>query len=163
MPITSTYLAPLLAFFVPPAFLGPAAPNKSSILLELLRLVGGRDPGPGGPPPSAGALAVLVLDTERSIETGPAGGPRAPLAVPGRELDGDDDGGPMPRLAERGGPAGGALARPAAPGEEGIAACGGPGLALTERGAALGGGAVVFLTASSGPAFLLTQRLSSGS
>lgn len=107
---------------------------------------------------------MLVLDTERSIETGPAGGPSGPPAVPGRELDGEAEdgggGGPIPRLAERGGPAGGALARP---GEDGVVACGGPGLALTERGAALGGGAVVFLGVSSGPAFLLTQRLSSGS
>jgi len=150
--MTSTYLAPFLAFLAAPGFLGPtAAPSKSSMLLELLRLVGGRD-SPAAPWPSGGALAVLVLDADRSMATGPGGG--GPLSE-------------GPRLAARGGggapPAaggGGALARPpASVDDEG----GEAGLALTERGAALGGGGVAFLAVSSGPAFLLTQRLSSGS
>jgi hypothetical protein len=58
--MTSTYLPPLfLDFAVPPAFLGPIEPSRSSILLALLILVAGREGGaePGGPPaipPSGG-------------------------------------------------------------------------------------------------------------
>ena len=111
-----------------------------------------------------GALAVLVLDTERSMPTGPGGGP-PPLGA--RRLGSDppgsvDDG---PRLTDRGGPVGGALARPSpAPGGARRALGGGAGLEEAERGAPFGGGGVDFLTLSSAPpALLLTQRLSSGS
>lgn len=169
-PITSTYLAPLFAFFAP-AFLGPpapAAPNKSSILLELLKLVPGLLPT-GGPPTDI-PLAVLVFDTDRSIATGP-GGAGTPSPPAGKLVSDDDASGgggadSGPRLAARGGPVGGALARPGSgPGPPPI---GGPGLAETDRGApppaaARGGGGAGFLAASSGPAFLLTHRLSSGS
>lgn len=129
-----------------------AAPNKSSILLELLKLVPGLLPVPP-------VDATLPFDTVRNIATGPGGGAINPPAS-----DGDADGG-EPKLAARGGPVGGALARP----DSGPAMGGGPGLAETERGAPpggaapRGGGGAGFLAASSGPAFLLTQRLSSGS
>jgi hypothetical protein len=120
------------------------------MLLELLSAVGLG----GGGAPSGGALAVLVLETERSMDTGPGGG--------GTRLLSEAEVGGPPRLwlAARGGPlVGGAL--PARDGSDG-----GPGLALTECGMpppALGGGGVDFLVRSSGPEFLLTQRLSSGS
>jgi hypothetical protein len=124
---------------------GPAALSKSSMLLELLRLVAGR---------LGGALALLVLDTERII----GGGPRELTSVVGL---GPAGGGVM---VDRGGAMGGALARPASRPAIGGPPMGGAGVADTERGAALGGGGVDTLACwSLGSAFLLTQRFCSGS
>lgn len=150
--MTSTYLALFLGFLAP-AFLGPAALNKSSILLELLSLDVGLP---------AGALAVLVFDADRIIIGGASVG-NPPPAPP-----------PSEGVVDLGGPMGGALARPAS-NPDGVGAeppMGGPppdegeaGLAETERGMLLGGGgvAVVLAWASLGSAFLLTQRFCSGS
>lgn len=68
--ITSTY-RPLFRAFFWPAFLGPGAPSKSSILLALLILVAGLLGGPV----DGGADVVLLLDTDRER---PVGG--APIA-----------------------------------------------------------------------------------
>lgn len=151
--MTSTYRALFLGFLAP-AFLGPAALNKSSILLELLSLDVGLP---------AGALAVLVFDADRIIMGGASDG-NPPLPPP-----------PSDGVVDLGGPMGGALARPASK-PDGVGAeppMGGPppppdegeaGLAETERGMLLGGGGVAVLAwASLGSAFLLTQRFCSGS
>ena len=103
-----------------------------------------------------GALAVLVFETERIIAGGPS------------ELTSDIDGvspGGGGVIVDRGGPIGGALARPASGLEVGPGgAIGGAGLDDTERGIPLGGGGVAFLASLSlGSAFLLTHRFCSGS
>jgi len=142
--ITSTYLALFLGFLAP-GLRGPAAPSKSSMLLAVLKLVAGR---------LGGALAVLWLDAERIIIGGAA------------RLFSDAEGGRPADvggvMGDRGGPGGGALARPVMSPPIGG---GGAGLDDAERGAPpLGGGGVAFFAAlSSGLAFLLTQRFSSGS
>ncbi len=141
--MTSTYRALFLGFFAP--LRGPAALNRSSILLELLRLVVGR----------LGALAVLVLDTERIIGGAPSDGGAWRLPTEGEGLRVGPGGGVM---VDRGGPAGGALARPASGLD--VGAVGSAELELTDRG----GGGVAFLASwSFGSAFLLTHRFCSGS
>lgn len=133
--MTSTYLAPFRGFLAP-GFRGPAELSRSSMLLELLRVVAGRLPAAAAD--CGGALALLALDADRSMATGPGGGA---LARPASAA---------PAAGGRGGPA-------AADGGAGA------GLELAERGVALGGGGVAFLAVSSALAFLLTHRLSSGS
>jgi hypothetical protein len=89
-----------------------------------------------------------------------AGGPRELTSKDGLRPPG---GGVM---VDRGGPIGGALARPASGFEVGAGGppMGGAGLEDTDRGAALGGGGVAFLASLSfGSPFLLTQRFCSGS
>lgn len=150
-----------------PLFLGPAAPNKSSILLvELNGLLA----------PAGGALAALVLDIVRCSAEGipgdksPAlGGPLPPgvggptaLGGPEATLFSEAEGMSADGL---GGPAGGALARPGVLGALPPMPMGGAGLEAVERGMPpLGGGGAAFLAAwSSGLAFLLTHRFCSGS
>ena len=116
------------------------------MLLVALKLVGGLLGGPDTP---------LVLETERSIGGAPPGGADAP-------------GGPAwePGVSGLGGPPGGALARPRSGPEGGGGPPIGGGVEAAERGPPMspfGGGGVLFFTFSSGPAFLFTQRFSSGS
>lgn len=124
------------------------------MLLELLRLVVGR----------LGALAVLVLETERIIAGGPSEGGAARLFSEAEGARVEDGGGGV--MVDRGGPTGGALARPASGFDVGggIPPMGGAGLEDTDRGMPFGGGGVAFLASLSlGSAFLLTHRFSSGS
>lgn len=117
------------------------------MLLALLMLVGGRLGGP------LGMLAALVLDTVLAI--GALAGPSAS----GWTFERSDGAG----LNRRGGPPGGALARPLSVGVA-PSAGGGGGVPETDRGIDFGGGGVAFLVSvASAPAFLLTQRLRSGS
>src|SRR5690606_5488910 len=110
------------------------------MLLALLMLVAGLLGGPLGGPPT------LWFETDRIMGGGtpsPAGSGGAPVL-----------GGPLGAVAVRGGPLEGGV-----PG-----AIPGGGVELADRGGPLGGGGVAFLASGvSAPAFLLTQRLSSGS
>lgn len=141
--MTSTYRPPFRGFFLSLALRG-ATLSKSSMLLALLMLVVGR---------LGGALALLVLETDRAI----AGGARPRLSVdacldssgvPARTLGGMRGGGAL-LLVTKGG---------------GGVPVGGGGVPETERGPALGGGGVAVLAGVfSAPGFLLTHRFSSGS
>ncbi len=114
------------------------------MLLELLSAVDGLLGGPD---------VMLVLDADRIISSGPGGAARRA------------GGGPIcdAGVRDRGGPAGGALARPRSGCEVGFS---GGGVEVIDRGALrgpLGGGGVAFFVVSSDPPFLLTQRFKSGS
>lgn len=119
------------------------------MLLALLMLVVGLLGGPLGGPPA------LWFETDLAIGVGmprPSWLDRVdsptPVAVPGR-----------------GGPPGGADARPRPLSGGGVpASVRGGGVELAERGGPLGGGGAAFLASVfSAPAFLLIHRLSSGS
>ena len=122
----------------------------------LLELLSGRLAG--------GALAVLVLDTDLSMATGPGGGKELPSVIEGPRDEAECGGVKLPAEAIRGGPlTGGALARPVSGPIGGPAEGPSEGLEVAERGALFGGGGVAFLALSSAPPFLLIHRLSSGS
>lgn len=146
--ITSTY-RPLFRAFFAPAFLGAAAPIKSSMLLALPRLVAGLLGGAlGGPPALLMLLALLII-----------GGP--PRAFRPSECDGGRD--RLLALRDIGGPGGG-TPRPPGGALVGPRPSGGGGVPFPFRDAALGGGGVaVFAGISSPPPFLFTQRFKSGS
>lgn len=156
--MTSTY-RPLFLGFFGPAFRGPGAPNKSSILVALfiLMLVDGLLGGAEtGGPPSPGRTALVETD-------------RARLPGPDRAciLSIDCAVVKVPAV-ERGGsmaPTGRRLDPSAAGGGVFVTDGGGGGVPPTEREIpARGGGGVAFLASTfSAPGFLLIQRPRSGS